>query len=122
MTLDVSVLRERRSQALADRVTVAPPQSEKEITSRMDAMMRIAGEETILRISGSFPLRTPCLRWCDQNVGAQTLYAEVISRPTICEVCEDVHFSTFSMKKARWWNLCRCSSPNGKQRMDSGRY
>ena len=23
---------------------------------------------------------------------AQTLYAEVISRPTICEVCEDVHF------------------------------
>ena len=95
VTLDVSVLRERRSQALADRVTVAPPQSEKEITSRIrDAMMRIAGEGNDLADFQKLSI-------ADHHVyagvikngeGAQTLYAEVISRPTICEVCEDVHF------------------------------
>ena len=95
VTLDVSVLRERRSQALADRVTVAPPQSEKEITSRIrDAMMRIAGEGNDLADFRKLSIadRHVYAGVIKNGEGAQTLYAEVISRPTICEVCEDVHF------------------------------
>ena len=102
VTLDVSVLRERRSQALADRVTVAPPQSEKEITSRIrDAMMRIAGEENDLADFRKLSIadRHVYAGTIKDGEGAETLYAEVISRPTICDVCEDVHFFYIFNKK-----------------------
>ena len=95
VTLDVSVLRERRSQALTDRVTVAPPQSEEEIASRIrDAMMRIAGEGNDLADFRKLSIadRHVYAGVIKNGENAQTLYAEVISRPTICEVCEDVHF------------------------------
>jgi hypothetical protein len=95
MTLDIDVLRERRSQARADRMTVAPPQSEPEISVRIrDAMMRIAGaadadmEFAKLAIDGRH-VYAGTVKGSD---GAKRLFAEVISRPTICEVCQDVHF------------------------------
>ena len=95
MTLDVTVLRERRSEARADRMAVAPPQSEPEISVRIrDAMMRITGaadahmEFAKLAIDGRH-VYSGTVKGSD---GTKRLFAEVISRPTICEVCQDVHF------------------------------
>lgn len=95
VTLDVSVLRDRRSQERTDRMTMAPPQSEAEIIDQIrSAMMRIAG-------TGGDLAKFRKLSIADHHVyagmirdtgGEETLYAEVISRPTICDVCQDVHF------------------------------
>jgi len=95
MTLDTAVLREKGSQTSASRITVEPPQSESEITTRIkDAMSRIIG------LQGDFTeFRKLALEGHhvytgikEGTKGTKRLFAEVISRPTICDVCHDVHF------------------------------
>jgi len=94
-TMDPAVLREKGSQTSPSRITVAPPQSQSEITTRIkDAMARIIGgdgdfmEFRKLALEGHH-VYTGVKEGRD---GTKRLFAEVISRPTICDVCHDVHF------------------------------
>lgn len=93
-SLDVAVLRKRGTQKEADYVRVAPPFPQSEIEERVkNAMAGVGGgglaEFKKLPIGGRQVYTGVSVR----KEAGKRLFAEAVSRPTLCDICHDVHFA-----------------------------
>ena len=101
-TLNFAVFRERGVQTKTTVNTIAPPQPQSEIVAQIkDAMTKVSDSDDNftefrkLSIEG----RHVYTGVKEDRKGSKRLFAEVISRPSICNVCHDVHFFYIFNKK-----------------------
>jgi peroxiredoxin len=93
MTLDLAAIRQRGKETEVVVVSVEPPMPESELMTRVREAMAegsksLTGFERV-ELGDSRNVYTGIV---EQDGQRQRLFAQVVSRPTICDVCHDVHF------------------------------
>ncbi|MFP4532447.1 MAG: TlpA family protein disulfide reductase [Desulfobacterales bacterium] len=101
-SLELSALRNRGDQQEARYTTVEPPYTQSEIEDRVKKAMTAAGdgdltEFRMLSIDGRQVYAGISIKKEDKK----RLFAEVISRPTLCDICHDVHFAYMFDQKGK---------------------
>jgi len=95
LTLDLAVFRERGLNFESKVNTVKPVLSQAEVAAQLKAAMtEISGADGSLKEFRKLSIKGHHVYTGVNDGGKDTtrLFAEVISRPTLCDVCHDVHF------------------------------
>lgn len=94
-TLDLAVLRKKGLQTEAKVYTVEPPLSQSEIEALIKkSMTKLGARDDDLTQFRKVPFEGHHVYTGvkDGKESTERLFAKVVSRPTICDVCHDVHF------------------------------
>jgi len=94
-TLDLEVFKQRGDQSEAKAYTISPPFAQSEIISQIQKAMTNAGARSgLLKEFQRVPIKGYNVYSGIQEswAGKKRFFAEVVSSPTICDVCHDVHF------------------------------
>ncbi|HMA85525.1 MAG TPA: hypothetical protein VKN73_07465 [Desulfosalsimonadaceae bacterium] len=101
-SLELPVLRDRGDQQAARYIKVEPPFSRSEIEDRVKkAMMTAAGGRLTEFRMLSIDDRQVYTGTGGNNEAKKRLFAEVVSRPTLCDMCHDVHFAYVFNQKGK---------------------
>lgn len=92
-TLDIASIQQKSGEAQAEVVSVEPPMPEAELTAKVKEAMGQGAEKLSdfqrVELGGSWRVYTGLVQ---EGGNTERLFAEVVSRPTVCDVCHDVHF------------------------------
>ena len=93
MTTDLAAIREKGKRKKAETVFVEPILTEEELRAKVKEAFASLNGKLIqfqkLSLKSSSRVYTGLLQ---REGGAERLFAEIVSRPSVCDVCHDVHF------------------------------
>lgn len=93
MTTDLAAIREKGKRKKAEAVSVEPLHTEEELRAKVKEVLVSLNGKLIrfekLSLKNSSQVYTGLL---ELEGGAERVFAEVVSRPSVCDVCHDVHF------------------------------
>ncbi len=92
-TLDLATLRRKAPKKVVSTVTAAPILSDERLGQRvLQVISAFAGDGFALNPVALDIPRTVFVATRQSAEGPRKLFAEVVSRPSVCDVCHDVHF------------------------------
>jgi peroxiredoxin len=95
MTLDLTVFQEKGLKNGEKHTTIKPLFSESEIAAQVkNAMAEVSGDNGDIKQFRKIPLEGHHLYSgiSQGHLETKRLFAEVVSSPTLCDVCHDIHF------------------------------